>query len=898
MRSSRRPASVNRRPSSAPRRFSAAALALPIAALAADIAPAPSAKPDWIEPGFPFFSSVVEVPGNRADDLPPSLTPRGIVLNLGAGCWAAFDVDLLRFAAVWHGAGLTSVALAPGSHLQPNRSTPGGQKPAPEPIGKLWLANGLYPGWQVGGQPSLSDPRSPAPSPEEVGRGPLPESIGRLAALRHVAGGVVLEYRVGDTQARERIVRTESDGRPVVERHVRVEPSRQTLLLVVGRLPRDADPGSLRLDLAPDDPSAPHVHAASADSVHYVRIAPRARPVEFRLALADGGPAPVRPLGPPPPAEPARWPGEILTRVVPAAATGPYVLDDVPLPAANPWRRDVRLADVQFRSDGTAFGVTLDGDVWRIRGLASGDGVVLWRRFASGLHEPMSLAIRDDEIFVFDRNGIWRLRDHDGDGEADAHELFSNAFAQTADMREFPNGIRLAPDGSFVVAKGGQQATTLGKHNGSVLRVSADGRRVTVLGHGFRQPFIGVDPRTGLVTASDQQGQYVPTTPLHEVRDGQFYGFLAGFQPREQYPAPIAEPLVWIPHAVNASGASQVWLHGSRLGPLDGSLLHIAFNRPELFRVLLWSRTGRLQAAVVSVTQAFDFPPLAGAVNPADGQLYVTGFQVLGWGTIATRVSGLARLRYTGAPVTLPREALATGEGVLLRFDVALDPARTADPRNYRLASWHYQRTYKYGSPQLRADGSPGIDWLPVRAAFVSRDGRAVLLRAELRAPLMQLRVGWTLSTPDGTAVEGEAYLTPAELVPFDAATEGFAPLPPRAPPVSDVAPSPAPADPEPSIAAGRVTAQLYGCAACHSTDGSSHASIGPTWRGLYGSVRPLVGNRETPADDSYLRESILDPTAKVLRGFGKSEYAMPSYAGVLSDSQIDSLILFIKSLR
>ena len=111
-----------------------------------------------------------------------------------------------------------------------------------------------------------------------------------------------------------------------------------------------------------------------------------------------------------------------------------------------------------------------------------------WRRFASGLHEPLTLAIRDEQIHVFDRNGVWRLRDTDGDGEADRHELFSNAFAQTADMREFPSTIRLGPEGEFVIAKGGQEATTIGKHNGSVLRLSADGRSATVLGHGLRQP--------------------------------------------------------------------------------------------------------------------------------------------------------------------------------------------------------------------------------------------------------------------------------------------------------------------------------------------------------------------------------------------------------------------------
>ena len=47
----------------------------------------------------------------------------------------------------------------------------------------------------------------------------------------------------------------------------------------------------------------------------------------------------------------------------------------------------------------------------------------------------------------------------------------------------------------------------------------------------------------------------------------------------------------------------------------------------------------------------------------------------------------------------------------------------------------------------------------------------------------------------------------------------------------------------------------------------------------------------------AYLRQSILDPAAKVVEGYERGEVSMPSYAGVLSDSQIESLILFIKSI-
>jgi hypothetical protein len=69
----------------------------------------------------------------------------------------------------------------------------------------------------------------------------------------------------------------------------------------------------------------------------------------------------------------------------------------------------------------------------------------------------------------------------------------------------------------------------------------------------------------------------------------------------------------------------------------------------------------------------------------------------------------------------------------------------------------------------------------------------------------------------------------------------------------------------------------------------------------LFGKQETVVAGGEkitVTADEGYLRESILNPTAKVTLGFEKGEYAMPSYAGVLTDSQVDALVLFIKSLK
>jgi cytochrome c2 len=880
---------------------------------------APSPWASWVEPDFPFFSSVLDArhTGIGANNL----TPRGIVLNLGHDCWVCFDTDLLRVAAVWRGPGVTAKALAPGSYHDSSRKTPGGQFPAPQPDGKLWLTNGIYPGWQTGERAVLEDPREPAPSPEEVGRGPLPAAMGKFKAVRIVKDGVVLEYTAGGAEVREWTTRSEHDTEPVIERHFEVGASEKPLLLIVGA----KNNGAVEEVVASVMLCTPHAETTAEivedPAMWIVRVPGHKNPARFCITLADSGTAPVvAPRKIPNDAPKPRWPQEVTSKVKPSgSANDAYVVDDIALPLDNPWKRDVRIGDVQFLNDGTGVGVTVDGDVWFIRGLHEKDGTVRWRRFASGLHEPMSLAIRDNEIFVFDRNGIWHLRDTRGNGEADVHELFSNAFAQTADMREFPSGVKLAPGGEFVIAKGGQQATTLGKHNGSVLRISADGSTVTVLGYGFRQPNIGVNIRTGLVTASDQEGQYVPSTPLYIVRDNEYHGFLSDLQPKEKYPAPIADPLTWIPHAVNASAISQVWLFDAKLGPLEGSLVHIGFNRPELFRILLNHRTPKPQAAVTSITSDIAFPPLNGSVNPADGQLYLAGFQIVGWGTTATRIAGLARVRHTGMPCTLPREITPMDKGVLLRFESALDETKAKNPASYSLSAFHYIRTFKYGSAIYKEDGTPGQDHLTASSAYVSKDGCSVFVGVPGMKPVQQLRIGWSLGMipwlkredviKDGVrsvkatdlhadSFEGNAYTTPYELTKFDPQAEGFGDisvdLTPRAATVQNAAP----ATPE----EGRRIATMFGCAACHSQEGKDMAHVGPTWKGLFGSERDYVTAEKkkghTKIDAAYLRESILEPSAKIVAGYERGEYAMPSYAGALTDAQIESLILFIKTLK
>lgn len=91
-------------------------------------------------------------------------------------------------------------------------------------------------------------------------------------------------------------------------------------------------------------------------------------------------------------------------------------------------------------------------------------------------------------------------------------------------------------------------------------------------------------------------------------------------------------------------------------------------------------------------------------------------------------------------------------------------------------------------------------------------------------------------------------------------------------------------------VARGRTLSSQ--CIACHSIDGSP--MVGPTWLGLYGSEVELEDGTTVIADETYLAESILDPMAKIVKGYPP---AMPPYAGILSDQDVADIIAYIRSL-
>jgi cytochrome c oxidase subunit 2 len=93
-------------------------------------------------------------------------------------------------------------------------------------------------------------------------------------------------------------------------------------------------------------------------------------------------------------------------------------------------------------------------------------------------------------------------------------------------------------------------------------------------------------------------------------------------------------------------------------------------------------------------------------------------------------------------------------------------------------------------------------------------------------------------------------------------------------------------------VDAGRKLFQVRGCLQCHSIDGS--AKVGPSLLGVYGHSEAMADGSTVPADENYLRESILEPMARVVAGY---EPLMPTYQGRLKDAEITAIIEYLKTL-
>jgi cytochrome c oxidase subunit 2 len=87
------------------------------------------------------------------------------------------------------------------------------------------------------------------------------------------------------------------------------------------------------------------------------------------------------------------------------------------------------------------------------------------------------------------------------------------------------------------------------------------------------------------------------------------------------------------------------------------------------------------------------------------------------------------------------------------------------------------------------------------------------------------------------------------------------------------------------------------GCNACHSMDGTK--LVGPSYLGGWGNTRTVVTDREereVTIDEEYVKRSIYDPNADVVKGFNQG--LMLSYEGIVSEEEVNLIIEYLKELN
>jgi hypothetical protein len=776
--------------------FPVVLLALPLAVFAQHKMQTPSGE----APG-PWLLGTIGV-GKVEDGKQPATTAlKGLAVRLGAAGEAAicYDLDLGRSAGGWTG----------GKFTTPMNLMSRGEFPTA--LGQsVWNTGGVAgfvlraPDSSIRGK-NLGVPQFPAwADPRSEPFGPLPAEQVRFRGFRTGVEGVVLEWQIGGVTVFERPGFEMHDGVGFITRSFAIERLPEALFIAISAISEEAfaQPDAPLPELRLDEHGERGIYRAvsfhaggkrqffeawnvpvqstllSSSGHLWLAIAPSAKPLRFKIVHAlDADEEKIiaaaakigLPRDTPLTSKPhVLWPEIVETKGEPAPASdAAYVVDSIVLPEPNPWNAPMFVGGHDFFADGRAALCTFHGDVFIVSGLDDRLDKITWRRFASGLYHALGLKIVGGEIYVTCRDGLWRLRDTNEDGECDHYEAFNFDLKVTKNFHEFVFDLHTDPDGHFLFAKGGPVRNgghgfeQIVAHHGTLLRVTPDGKRLDVIATGFRAPNgIGVGPR-GELTSGDNEGTWTPACRLNWIKPGGFYG-VVDLAHRDPAPTDYDRPLCWFPKRVDNSSGSQAWVpNDDRWGPWRGQLLHLSYGRGILYGVLREEVRGTMQGGVVAFPFKFQSGAMRARFHPIDGQLWITGLR--GWQTDGLKNGCLQRVRYTGSPLQMPAALHARENGIEIRFHSTLETQSAADPENWHVEAWNYLWSSGYGSGEFSTEPVPGSgqprkgrDTFTVKSASIGTDDRTVFLEIPNLRPVMQMSIRYQLNNLDGSPLKGE----------------------------------------------------------------------------------------------------------------------------------------------
>lgn len=388
-----------------------------------------------------------------------------------------------------------------------------------------------------------------------------------------------------------------------------------------------------------------------------------------------------------------------------------------------------------------------------------------WRNFAKGLHLPLGLLVEDSsEMLVMEYPELTRLVDTNGDGQADVYENVTDDFGVAGNYHEFAYGPIRDKQGNLYIAlnstsSGGVmmdevrgQKKEIGfresgmysavPYRGWVMKLTPDGT-LHPYASGFRSPDgIGFDTE-GRLLITDNQGDWVGTSPLYVVEEGQFYGHPAGLVwkrdwnrgkptdlPLDTLKAMKENAAVLFPHNIMANSPTQplAVMTDGKFGPFEGQILVGEMNQPRIVRVMLEEINGTMQGACIPFLdeQGLRKGNHRMAFAP-DGSLWV-GQNASGWGGS----SGIQQIKFTGRMPVDVQSVHLTSDGFNMDFTASMDDSLMLDTANYKITSYYYDYHAKYGSDQFDKKS------IQIQDVQVSEQGKQLHLTLE---PLEKNRV-------------------------------------------------------------------------------------------------------------------------------------------------------------
>ncbi|QDV09352.1 hypothetical protein Poly30_49100 [Planctomycetes bacterium Poly30] len=419
-------------------------------------------------------------------------------------------------------------------------------------------------------------------------------------------------------------------------------------------------------------------------------------------------------------------------------------------------------------SDGRLAVSTRRGQVWIVENpLAENIEDAKITLFHEGLWEGLGLDIKDDEIYVIQRGEISKLKDLDGDGRCDEITTIANDWGVSGHYHEFAFGLpRDSQDNwwmSLNVSFGDPEwwhGRSTVPYRGWVLRVSPDGT-VTPWAVGVRSPNgIAVDSKDR-VFVTDNQGDWVASSPIYHIHKDSFYGQPKSLNWTEKYrasgklahdeiPPPEASvgreaPAIWIPYEWSRSTGNLFEdRSGGKFGVPEGQFVVAELTNGMILRAGFEEVQGQTQGWILPLRQEI------GSVNRVfqmpDGTV-ICGLTNRGWGG-REPADGLMRVRYTGkAPMEIagmtildsPEPETEDGEwgayGFELTFSAPVAAGWEPSTDNVDFTQYDYDYWWEYGSPERHTMN------MELEEATLSEDRTKLVVRSFDLLPAMCVRL-------------------------------------------------------------------------------------------------------------------------------------------------------------